>query len=153
MNDILTVNNLNFLTFIRRNLHWIRRTSCPSLAALTRASTTKGAIFLSLSSFFHFWTVTFLWSHHMELTFLSWLFLHVSDFNELNLVIVEKVLHQWYRFHKLLNTFTKLYYRNRNLVYEYNSKCRNLIKKGVSHLCFYVDVFNKDKKLKSDTSL
>ena len=104
MNDILIVNNPKLLTFILRNLHWIRLTSCPSLAALTRASTTKEAIFFPYRLFSIFWMVTFLWSHHMAFTF--WFFLHVSDFNELNLVIAETVLHQWYRFHKLLKTFT-----------------------------------------------
>ena len=35
---------------------------------------------------------------------------NVSDFNGRNLVIKDKLLHQGYRFHKLLKTFTKLYY-------------------------------------------
>jgi hypothetical protein len=35
---------------------------------------------------------------------------NVSDFNESNLVIKEKLLHQGYCFHKLLKTFTKFYY-------------------------------------------
>ena len=104
LNDILTVNNPNFLTFILRNLHWIRLTSCPSLAALTRASTTKEAIFFPYRLFFHFLNGNVPLVHHMAFTF--WFFLHVSDFNELNLVIAETVLHQWYRFHKFLKTFT-----------------------------------------------
>jgi len=48
--------------------------------------------------------------------------------------------------------FTKLYYHYTDLVYKYNSKCRDLFKKGLSHPCFHGDVINKAKKLKSDTS-
>ena len=65
---------------------------------------------------------------------------NVSDFNGRNLVIKDKLLHQGYRFHKLLKTFTKLYCRYLDLVYKYNSTYRDLIKKGISHTCIYGDV-------------
>jgi len=32
------------------------------------------------------------------------------------------------------------------------STCRDLIKKGISHPCFYGDIINKAKKFKPDTS-
>ena len=35
---------------------------------------------------------------------------------------------------------------------QYNSTCRDLIKKGISHPCFYGDIINKVKKFKPDTS-
>ena len=35
---------------------------------------------------------------------------------------------------------------------QYNSTCRDPIKKGISHPCFYGDIINKAKKLKPDTS-
>ena len=57
-----------------------------------------------------------------------------------------------YHFHKLLRTFTKFYYSDKNLVYKYNSTCRDLNKKRISHPCFYGDVINKAKKFKSGTS-
>ena len=40
---------------------------------------------------------------------------NVSDFNNRNLVIIE-LLYQGYHFHKLLKTFTKFYYRYKDLV-------------------------------------
>ena len=74
---------------------------------------------------------------------------NVSDINESNLV---KLLHQGYRFHKLLKPFTKLYDKYKDIVCMYNSTCRDLIKKGISHPCWYGDIYNKPKKCKSDTS-
>jgi hypothetical protein len=71
---------------------------------------------------------------------------NVSDFNDRNLVITYFFLHWWYRFLKLLKTVTKCYYRCKDLVYQYNSTCIDLIKKGISHPCFYDDVINKVNK-------
>ena len=45
---------------------------------------------------------------------------NVYNFNDRNLVIKQKLLHQEYCFHKLLKTVTKLYYRYKDLVYKYN---------------------------------
>jgi hypothetical protein len=59
-----------------------------------------------------------------------------------------------YRFHKCLKTFTKLNSTYKDLVYKYNSTCRDLIKKGtyISISFFYGDVIDKTKKFKPDTS-
>jgi len=51
-----------------------------------------------------------------------------------------------------LKTFTKLYYRYKDLVYKYISTCRDLIKQGILNPCYYGDVINKAKRFKSDTS-
>ena len=45
--------------------------------------------------------------------------------------------------------FTKLYCCYTDLVYKYNSTCRDLIKKGI---CCYGDVINKAKNFKHHTS-
>ena len=71
---------------------------------------------------------------------------NVNDFNERNLVITEKLLHQGFRFHKLVKTFTKFYYRYRDLVHKYNATCKHLIKAGISHPLFYGNVLHKGKK-------
>ena len=36
----------------------------------------------------------------------------ISDFNERNLCITEKLLHQGYRYHKLHKTFTKFFHNS-----------------------------------------
>ena len=47
----------------------------------------------------------------------------------------------------------KMYYRYlKDIVFEYNSTCRDLIKKGISHPMFYGNVIDKSLKFKSDTS-
>ena len=76
---------------------------------------------------------------------------NVLDINDRNLIITEKLLHQGYHFHKLLKTFTKLYYRYTDLVYTYNSTCRNMIKKDIYHQCSYGAVINNSEKVKSKT--
>ena len=54
-------------------------------------------------------------------------------------------------FNTIPTTFTKYYYRYKDLLYKYNSTCRNMIKKGISHPCFYGNVINKVQKLKFDS--
>ena len=76
----------------------------------------------------------------------------VSDFNDRNQCITEKLLHQGYRYHKLLKTFIKFYHRYKDILHKYNSTCRDLIKKGISHPNFYGNVVNKARKFQSDPS-
>ena len=73
----------------------------------------------------------------------------VSDFNERNLFITEKLLHQGYRYHKLLKTFTKFYYRYESLLKKYNCTCRSLVKQGISHPHFYGNIVYKAYKFKN----
>ena len=71
---------------------------------------------------------------------------NVGDFNERNLFISGKLLHQGFRYHKLVKTFTKFYYRYKDLVFKYNATCKHLIKAGISHPEFYGNVLYKAKK-------
>ena len=68
---------------------------------------------------------------------------NVNDFNERNIFITAKLLHQGFRYHKLLKTFTKFYYRYKDLILKYNSTCRNLIRLGISHPIFYGNILYK----------
>ena len=79
---------------------------------------------------------------------------NVCDFNERNLFITEKLLHQGFRYHKLVKTFTKFYYRYKELVLKYNFTCKHLIISGISHPTFYGNVLHKAKKcLRSPSKL
>ena len=60
----------------------------------------------------------------------------VSDFNERNLFITEKLLHQGYHYHKLLKAFTKFYYRYEPSLKKYDCSCRTLLKQGFHILSF-----------------
>ena len=71
---------------------------------------------------------------------------NVHDFNERNLFITDKLLHQGFRYHKLLKTFTKFYHRYKDTILKYNSTCRNLIRSGIAHPTFYGNVVYKAKK-------
>lgn len=72
---------------------------------------------------------------------------NVTDFNERNSFITEKLLHQGYRYHRLVKTFTKFYYKYKDLMLKYNVTCNNLIKNGISHPDFYGNVVYKAQKL------
>ena len=73
---------------------------------------------------------------------------NVADFNERNLYLTEKLLHQGYRYHKLHKTFTKFYYRYLDLLRKFGCTCRNLIKLGISHPVFYGNIVYKAHKFK-----
>ena len=68
---------------------------------------------------------------------------NVSDFNERNLFITEKLLHQGFRYHKLVKTFTKFYYRYRDLISKFKTTCKRLIVSGISHPTFYGNIIHK----------
>ena len=70
----------------------------------------------------------------------------VSDFNDRNLCLTEKLLHQGFRYHKLIKTFSKFYYRYIELLRKFGSTCRALIKQGVSHPNFYGNIIYKAHK-------
>ena len=86
----------------------------------------------------------------------------VSDFNERNLHLTEKLLKQGYRYHKLLKTFTKFFHRYNVLVHKFGATCRSLIRNGISHPRFYGNIriivynsykFNKNRILDMSDSL
>ena len=70
----------------------------------------------------------------------------VSDFNERNLYITEKLLHQGFRYHKLVKTFSKFYHRYQNIITKYRSTSRFLIRHGISHPIFYGNILYKAQK-------
>ena len=74
----------------------------------------------------------------------------VSDFNERNLCITEKLLSQGFRYHKLIKTFAKFFRRYKDLVLKFGCTCNNLIRIGISQPKFYGDVVNKARKFKHD---
>ena len=72
---------------------------------------------------------------------------NVRDFNERNLYITNKLLHQGYRYFKLRKYFTKFYYRNSDLVLKYNTDLKTLLREGISSPAFYGDVVYKLRKI------
>lgn len=72
----------------------------------------------------------------------------VSNFNERNLCITEKLLSQGFRYHKLVKTFSKFYRKYKDLLLKFGCTCKNLIKNGISHPSFYGNVVNKARKFK-----
>ena len=76
----------------------------------------------------------------------------VSDFNERNLCITEKLLQQGYRYHKLLKTFTKFFHRYKDIIQKFGCSRRSLIKNGISHPKFYGNIVYKAHKLKHSPS-
>ena len=71
---------------------------------------------------------------------------NVSDFNERNLCITEKLLHQGFRYQKLVKTFTKFYHRYKEIIRKYHSTCRHFICSGISHPIFYGNNLYKAQK-------
>ena len=65
---------------------------------------------------------------------------NVLDFNERNLCITEKLLHQGFRYHKLVKTSTKFYDRHKDIIRKYSSTCRLLLRTGISHPIFYGNI-------------
>ena len=70
----------------------------------------------------------------------------VSDFNERNLFITEKLLHQGFRYHKIVKTFYKFYYKYKDLVRKFGCTRRVLVISGISHPKFYGNVVYKARK-------
>ncbi len=106
-----------------------------NLDILTRVYDKRDDFSFPIVNFLFFWMMTFpsygLYISH--LVRFPRICNNVFDFNDRNLIITEKLFHQEYRFHQLLKTFTKLYYRYTDLVYTYNSTCKNMIKKDIYH--------------------
>jgi hypothetical protein len=71
----------------------------------------------------------------------------VDDFNERNLFIINKLLKQGYRYHKLRKYFTKFYHRNLDLVLKFNCNLKTLLRQGISRPDFYGDVVYKLRKI------
>ena len=74
----------------------------------------------------------------------------VSDFNDKNRFITEKLLKQGYRYHKLVKSFTKFARKYGHLIEKYNFTRKFLIVKGISHPDFYGNVVYKAQKFKNN---
>ena len=70
----------------------------------------------------------------------------VLDFNERNLFITQKMLNQGFRYHKLVKSFTKFYYRFKDLIRKYDKTCKYLLQTGISHPHFYGNILYKATK-------
>ena len=73
----------------------------------------------------------------------------VSNFNERNRCITEKLLHQGYRYHKLLKSFTKFFHRYKEIIQKFGCSRRSLIKNGISHPKFYGNIVYLAHKFKN----
>ena len=65
---------------------------------------------------------------------------HVVDFNTRNQILATKLLTQCYRYHKLRKTFSKFYRRQFDLVSNFNTELKSLLKQCLSEPEFYGDV-------------
>ena len=99
-------------------------------------------------SVFHFLAGTFPWLLPVEFAFHGLFVSSVSDFNERNLCLTEKLLHRGYRCHKLHKTFSKFYYRYTELLRKFGCACRTLIRQGISRPAFYGNIVYKAHKFK-----
>ena len=130
IDEILTVNDPNFLTFVKqfipRNFLWMKLISqairvnffiytYPFFKVnLTNAFATKRRFFFPYRKFSLFlgWWRPFsliIWRLYFSVSLFVHMHSNASDFKDRNIVITEKLLHQGCRFHKLLKAFTKLY--------------------------------------------
>ena len=74
----------------------------------------------------------------------------MSDFNDKNRFITEKLLKQGYRYHKLVKSFTKFARKYGHLIEKFNCTRKFLIVKGISHPDFYGNVVYKAQKFKNN---
>ena len=72
---------------------------------------------------------------------------HVADFNTRNQILTAKLLKQGYRYYKLRKTFSKFYRRHYDLVSNFNTGLKFLLKQGLSEPEFYGDLVYKCKKI------
>ena len=64
----------------------------------------------------------------------------VADFNTRNKLLLQKLLKQGYRFHKLRKTFSKLYRRYYDLISKFQVGLKSLLRQGLSEPEFYGDL-------------
>ena len=72
---------------------------------------------------------------------------HVADFNTRNQTLIEKLLKQGYRYHKLRKTFSKFYRRRYDLASKFYTGLKSLLKQGLPELVFYGDLVYKFKTI------
>ena len=72
---------------------------------------------------------------------------YVADFNTRNKLLIEKLLKQGYRYHKLRKTFSKFYKRYYDLISKFQVGLKSLLCQGLSEPDFYGDLVYKVKKI------
>ena len=65
---------------------------------------------------------------------------HVADFMTRNRLLTQKLLNQGYQYHKLRQTFSKLYRRYYDLISKFQVGLISLLRQGLSELEFYGDL-------------
>ena len=78
---------------------------------------------------------------------------HVADFNTRNKLLTQKLLKQGYRYHKLLQTFSKFYrryYDHNDLISKFKVGLKSLLRQGLLELEFYGDLVYKLKSVGSN---
>ena len=72
---------------------------------------------------------------------------YVTDFNDRNILLTQKLLKQGYRYHKLRKTFSKFYRRYFDLISKFQVGLKSLLRQGLSEPDFYGDLVYKLKKI------
>ena len=72
---------------------------------------------------------------------------HVTNLNARNRILIGKLLHQGYRYHKLRKAFSKFYRRHYELVSKFKVGLKSLLQQGLSALEFYGDLVYKFRKI------
>ena len=72
---------------------------------------------------------------------------YITDFNTRNKLLIQKLLEQGYRYHKLRKTFSKFYRGYYNLISKFQIGLKSLLHQGLSEPEFYGDLVYKLKKI------
>ena len=75
------------------------------------------------------------------------LFRFFSDFNTRYKLLIQKLLKQGYRYHKLRKTFSKFYIRYYDLISKFQVGLKSLLRQGLSEPDFYGDLVYNLKKI------
>ena len=71
----------------------------------------------------------------------------VADFNTCNKLLIQTLLKQGYRYHKLRKTFSKFYRRYFDLISKFQVGLKSLLRQGLEEPNFYGDLVHKLKKI------
>ena len=72
---------------------------------------------------------------------------YITDFNNCNILLTQKLLKKCYRYHKLHKTFSKFYRRYYDLISKFQVGLKSLLRHGLSEPEFYGDLVFKLKKI------
>ena len=72
---------------------------------------------------------------------------HVTDLNNRNKFLTDKLLKQCYRYYKLRKAFSKFYCRHFELIEKYHVSLKKLMQQGICYPEFYGDFVYKFKKI------